>query len=70
MRAMVRPRFLSSTRIIERERWLSRFQYQVEGSFFVLVIEVGWKDHRLCSRELDSAVSRPLMLTSMSEVVI
>jgi hypothetical protein len=70
MRAMVRPRFLSSTKIIEREGRPSRFQYQVDDFFFMLVTEVGWNDHRLCSRELDSTVSRPLMLSSMSEVVM
>jgi hypothetical protein len=67
---MVRPRFLSSSKIIERESRLSRFQYQVEDFFFMLLTEVGWKDQRLCSRELESTVSRPLMLSSMSEVVM
>ena len=68
MRAMVRPRFLESNKITERESSLSRFQYHSDGLFFVSVTEVGWKAQRLCSREGESRVSRPLMLRSMSEV--
>lgn len=73
MRARVRPRFLLSTRITERESRVSRFQYQVEEDFFVFAFVtevVGWKDQRLCRRELERIVSRPLMLSSMSEVVM
>jgi hypothetical protein len=69
MRARVRPHFfLELNNITERESSLSRFQYHSDGLLFVSVIEVGRKAQRLCSREGDSRVSRPLMLKSMSEV--
>jgi hypothetical protein len=70
IRARVRPRFLESTKITDGESIPSRFQYQAEGFFLVFATEVGWKAQRLCSREGDSLVSRPLMLRSMSEVDI
>lgn len=73
IRAMhvLRLAFLASTRTTEWPRTLSRFQNQVPNVFFASdgEREVGSKTQCLRRRELISTVSRPLMLSWISEVV-
>lgn len=67
----LRLAFLESTRMTEWPRTLSRFQNHVPNVFFESDggREVGSKAQCLRRRELISTVSRPLMLSWMSEVV-